>query len=40
MQACAPGGGYILTCGAIIDEGRAETMRALLEAAEKYGRYS
>jgi regulator of sigma D len=39
IDDCAPGGGFILTTGAALDEGKAETTRSLLEAAEKYGKY-
>jgi uroporphyrinogen-III decarboxylase len=39
IEICAPGGGYILTTGAGLDEGKADTTRALLEAVEKYGKY-
>jgi hypothetical protein len=39
IEDCAPGGGFILTTGASLDEGKAETTRALLDAAEKYGKY-
>jgi uroporphyrinogen-III decarboxylase len=40
IDDCAPGGGYILTTGAIIDEGKADTMHALLNAAGRYGSYN
>jgi len=36
---CAPGGGFMLSTGAIIDEGKAATARALVDAGEKYGKY-
>ncbi len=39
IDSCAPNGGFILTTGASLDEGKADTVRALLEAADKYGRY-
>lgn len=39
IDDCAPGGGYILTTGAIIDEGKPDTMRALLDAVDRFGRY-
>lgn len=39
IQTCAPGGGFILTTGAGLDEGQVATTRALIESAEKYGRY-
>jgi hypothetical protein len=39
IDACAPGGGFILTTGAALDEGKADTTQALLEAVNKYGKY-
>jgi uroporphyrinogen-III decarboxylase len=39
IDTCAPGGGFILTTGAALDEGKANTTQALLEAADKYGKY-
>ncbi len=39
IEICGDGGGYILTTGAALDEGKADTTRALLESVEKYGRY-
>ena len=39
IDACAPGGGFILTTSAALDEGKADTTQALLEAADKYGKY-
>lgn len=39
IDICGDGGGYILTTGASLDEGKADTTRALLDAAEKYGVY-
>jgi hypothetical protein len=40
IDDCAPGGGYILTTGAGIDEGNAATTEAFIQAAEKYGQYA
>lgn len=39
IDNCAPGGGFILTTGAGLDEGQAQTTRSLIESAEKYGWY-
>lgn len=39
IDVCGDGGGYILTTGAALDEGKADTTRALLESVEKYGVY-
>lgn len=39
IEVCGENGGYILTTGAALDEGKADTTRALLESAEKYGKY-
>ena len=39
IEDCAPGGGFILAGGANIDTGRAENLRAMMEAAREYGVY-
>ena len=39
IDDCAPGGGFILTTGAALDEGKADTTHALVTAADKYGWY-
>jgi hypothetical protein len=39
IDTCGPGGGYILATGAALDEGNAETTRAMIDAVEKYGSY-
>lgn len=39
IDTCGPGGGYILTTGAALDEGNAETTGAMIEAVDKYGSY-
>jgi len=39
IEACAPGGGYILGGGAHIDKGKIENLRAMMEAAKEYGVY-
>ena len=39
INACAPGGGYILAGGAAIDEGNPDNLRAMMEAAKEYGTY-
>ena len=39
IEACAPGGGYILGGGAHIDKSRIENLRAMMEAAKEYGVY-
>jgi len=39
IEACGPGGGYILAGGAAIDEGNPENLRAMMEAAREYGVY-
>jgi hypothetical protein len=39
IQACAPGGGYILAGGASIDKGKFENLKAMMEAAYEYGLY-
>ncbi len=39
IEACAPGGGYILAAAAAIDEGNPDNLRAMMEAAREYGVY-
>jgi uroporphyrinogen-III decarboxylase len=39
IEECAPGGGYILTGGAMATEATADNLRAFMEAAKEYGRY-
>ena len=39
IEDCAPGGGYILGGGASIDRGKIENLRAMMDAAKKYGVY-
>jgi uroporphyrinogen-III decarboxylase len=39
IEACAPGGGYILTGGAHIDKGNMENLHAMMAAAKEYGVY-
>jgi uroporphyrinogen-III decarboxylase len=39
IEACAPGGGYILTGAAGMNEGDPDILRAYMEAAKEYGVY-
>ena len=39
IEACAPGGGYILTAGASMNKGNPDNLRAMMEAAKEYGVY-
>jgi hypothetical protein len=39
IETCSRDGGYILTGGVVIDAGKAENLRALMEAAKEYGVY-
>jgi len=39
IEICAPGGGYILSGGAMATEATAENLRAFMEAAKEYGTY-
>jgi uroporphyrinogen-III decarboxylase len=39
IETCAPGGGFFLAPGAIIDQGRPENIHAFLESTKKYGVY-
>ena len=37
IEACGKGGGFILTGGANLDRGKAENLRAMMEAVKEYG---
>ena len=39
IETCAPGGGYILTGAASMNEGNPDNLRAMMEAAKEYGVY-
>jgi uroporphyrinogen-III decarboxylase len=39
IEICAPGGGYILTASAAMNEGSPDNLRAMTEAAKEYGVY-
>jgi uroporphyrinogen-III decarboxylase len=39
IEACAPGGGYILTGAAGVNEGNPDNLRAMMTAAKEYGVY-
>jgi uroporphyrinogen-III decarboxylase len=39
IETCAPGGGYILTAGASVNEGNPDSFRAMMEAAKEFGTY-
>ncbi|MFA5308851.1 MAG: uroporphyrinogen decarboxylase family protein [Dehalococcoidales bacterium] len=39
IETCGKGGGYILSGGAQVDNGKPENVRAMLEAAREYGVY-
>jgi uroporphyrinogen-III decarboxylase len=39
IETCARGGGYILSGSAWVDRGKAENLRAMMEAAKEYGVY-
>lgn len=39
IEACAPGGGYILAGGASVDKGNMANLRAMMEAAYEFGTY-
>ena len=39
IETCAPGGGYILTGAAGMNEGNPDILRAYMEAAKEYGVY-
>jgi hypothetical protein len=39
IETCAPHGGYILAGGASIDKGNIENLRAMMDAANQYGKH-
>ena len=39
IESAGEGGGFILDIGAVADSGKTENLRAMLDTAEKYGRY-
>ena len=39
IEVCAPGGGYILSAGASVDQAPPGNLRAMMEAAKEYGVY-
>jgi uroporphyrinogen-III decarboxylase len=39
IETCAPGGGFILSGGAAIDNGNMENLKAIMESAYEYGTY-
>ncbi len=39
IEDCAPGGGYILTSAASMDQGKIENLHAMMDAAKEYGVY-
>jgi uroporphyrinogen-III decarboxylase len=39
LEVCAPGGGFILSGGAHVDQGNPDNLRAMMEAAKEYGKY-
>ena len=39
IETCAPGGGYILTSAASMDQGKIENLHAMMDAAIEYGMY-
>ncbi len=39
IEVCGAGGGYILACGAAIENPKLENLVAMVEAAEEYGTY-
>ena len=39
IETCAPGGGYILSAAASMDQGRIENLHAMMDTAKEYGVY-
>jgi uroporphyrinogen-III decarboxylase len=40
IDTCAPGGGFMLDSGAVVDDAKAENLMALFETADSYGKSS
>jgi hypothetical protein len=40
IDTCAPGGGFMLDSGAVVDDAKAENLMAMFETAELYGKSS
>jgi len=40
IDTCAPGGGYLMAFGTAMDEGKADTVHAMVEATHEYGVYA
>jgi hypothetical protein len=40
MDTCAPGGGFFLSPGAVLDQAKAENVHAYLKVAKECGQYS
>jgi uroporphyrinogen-III decarboxylase len=38
IDTCAPGGGFMLDTGALVDDAKPENLMAIFETAETYGR--
>jgi len=39
IEACAPGGGYILSGGSTFDKAKPENIRMMMDTVKKYGVY-
>jgi hypothetical protein len=39
IEIMAPGGGFLLDSGAVIHQGKAENVRAMVQAAHDFGVY-
>jgi uroporphyrinogen-III decarboxylase len=39
IEVCAPGGGFVLSGGAQVDQGNPDNLRAMMEAAKEFGKY-
>jgi uroporphyrinogen-III decarboxylase len=39
IEVAAPGGGFLLDSGAVVQQGKDENLRAMLQAARDYGVY-
>ncbi|MEM2103724.1 MAG: uroporphyrinogen decarboxylase family protein [Candidatus Bathyarchaeia archaeon] len=40
IEICSEGGGFVIMNGAVIDEAKPENVKAMIEAAKKFGKYT
>ena len=39
IDDCAPGGGYLMMNGAVVDDCKAENLKAMIDTTQEYGKY-